>query len=307
MNKNWPLNNRFFAFKIIRVFLLLNIVMIFNSKIHAQDPEETEKRTANMNMNYFKHYDGTRSVTFRITSRAEGKLMLVSDLNIDLYVEDTSGLTKIGRIVTKDNGEATFILPNKLDATMNTLRHLTFIAKVENDEIYSDIEETVSVNEANFDVSFNETDTSKQIKVSLSEFDSSGTKTPVADAEIKFYVQRMFSLLPIGGDYTYTEEDGELIIDFPEDLPGDSVGNIMVFVKIEENETFGNLEVMEIVQWGIPVSMEYVSSRSLFAPRNEAPLYLLLIVNGTMIAVWGFLIYIAFQLVKIRRMKVEKD
>lgn len=307
MNKNWPLNNRFFAFKIIRVFLLLNIFMIFNSKIHAQDPEETEKRTANMNMNYFKHYDGTRSVTFRITSRAEGKLMLVSDLNIDLYVEDTSGLTKIGRIVTKDNGEATFILPNKLDATMNTLRHLTFIAKVENDEIYSDIEETVSVNEANFDVSFNETDTSKQIKVSLSKFDSSGTKTPVADAEIKFYVQRMFSLLPIGGDYTYTGEDGELIIDFPEDLPGDSVGNVMVFVKIEENETFGNLEVMEIVQWGIPVSMEQVSSRSLIAPRNEAPLYLLLIVNGTMIAVWGFLIYIAFQLVKIRRMKVEKD
>ena len=118
------------------------------------------------------------------------------------------------------------------------------------------------------------------------------------EVEVNVYVQRLFSLLPIGKGYT--DEQGEFSIDFPVDLPGDSLGNVTIISKITENEMYGNLESQEVVNWGIPVQKNHaLGERELWSARANAPYYIVLIVNIILLVVWGYIYYIIYQLIRI--------
>ena len=65
--------------------------------------------------------------------------------------------------------------------------------------------------------------------------------TPVKEIEVKLYVQRMFSLLPVG-DAVATDEEGISSFEFPNDIPADLDGKLTVFAKVEDDENLGNLE-----------------------------------------------------------------
>jgi hypothetical protein len=80
--------------------------------------------------------------------------------------------------------------------------------------------------------------------------------TAVKDIDIHFYVKKSFGLLPLEGDFTTTDENGEASVDFPTDLPGDVSGNVIVIARVEDDEKLGNVEAMKTVNWGIPVKAE---------------------------------------------------
>lgn len=148
------------------------------------------------------------------------------------------------------------------------------------------------------------------IKLSFDQNDSmrickaiviSGDK-PVNEVEVHFYVQRMYSLLPIGSAIA-TDSMGEAITEFPLDLPGDKSGNIVVVAKIEEDDNFGNLESRSEVKWGVmPVEAEeHWDARSLSAARDKAPMILILVSNLIIVSIWGTIIYVIYQVFRIKR------
>lgn len=148
------------------------------------------------------------------------------------------------------------------------------------------------------------------IKLSFDQNDSmricKGTvttdNTPVVGTEVHFYVQRMYSLLPIGKAIE-TDENGDAIAEFPLDLPGDKNGNIIVVAKIEDDETYGNVENQTEVKWGVLVNEEndVWSSRSLSASRDKAPMVLILVSNTIIGAIWITIFYVIYQIVRIRK------
>ena len=55
---------------------------------------------------------------------------------------------------------------------------------------------------------------------------------PIEDLELYYYVKRTFSLLPIGDPFNSTDENGIIEVEFPNDIPGDTEGNVVIVVKI---------------------------------------------------------------------------
>lgn len=150
-------------------------------------------------------------------------------------------------------------------------------------------------------LSFSEDNDTKMIITKA--VDQSGM--PIEDLELYYYVKRTFSLLPIGDAFNSTDENGIIEVKFPNDLPGDTEGNVIIVVKILESDLYNDQTLEVTKNWGIPTVLEdpKVEKRSLWAAAANAPISLIVIVSSMIIAVWYIIFYIIFKLYKISRIK----
>ncbi len=121
----------------------------------------------------------------------------------------------------------------------------------------------------------------------------------------KIAVKRLGGNLLVNETPTFTTDStGQASADFKRDsIPGDSKGNIILVAAVEDNEQFGNLSVEKTVPWGS--KFQYVSTfdkRSLFATRDKAPVWLEFIAYSIIVAVWGILIYLVMNVLKIKKL-----
>lgn len=131
---------------------------------------------------------------------------------------------------------------------------------------------------------------------------------PIEDLELYFYVKRTFSLLPIGDPFNSTDENGVIELEFPNDLPGDHEGNIIIVVKIMESDLYNDLTIEASKNWGIVTALDQLEeNRSLWAAAANAPITLILTVSILIIAVWYIICYIIFTLYIISKIKPLKD
>ncbi len=158
-----------------------------------------------------------------------------------------------------------------------------------------------SMEDAIISISFSEENDSKIIITKA--IDQSGL--PIEDLELYYYVQRTFSLLPIGDPFNSTDENGIIEIEFPNDLPGDPEGNVIIVVKLIESDLYNDLTIEITKNWGLPVKFDdqSVEKRSLWAAAANAPIPLIIGVSLMIITVWYIICFILFKLYKISRVK----
>lgn len=150
---------------------------------------------------------------------------------------------------------------------------------------------------------FSEVGVKKYITAKVNEFENDSIGGPVSEIDLNFYVERTFSLLPIGDIFNTTEENGEVKIEFPSDLPGDSVGNVKIIVKILEADEYTDTEVEEIINWGkVTRFNNKQTERSLWAAGANAPISLLLLTNLLILSVWGIIVYIIYKIFQISKL-----
>lgn len=150
---------------------------------------------------------------------------------------------------------------------------------------------------------FSQDSVKKYITAKVNEFEKDSIGAPVNEIDLYFYVERTFSLLPIGGVINTTEENGEVTVEFPSDLPGDTLGNVKVIVKLLEADDYADTEVQKTINWGkVTILDDSHTKRSLWAAGANAPISLMLLTNLLILAVWGINTYIVFKLVKISKL-----
>ena len=151
---------------------------------------------------------------------------------------------------------------------------------------------------------FSQEDSIKYITAQVNEYSSDSSGKPIAELDLYLFVQRTFSQLPIGDYFNTTNENGEVRIEFPNDLRGDSAGNVTIIARIEEDDMFEGAEVSKTASFGIPFYIDpRANKRSLVSASANAPISLLILVNGIILVVWGIIIYIFTQIYKIRRVE----
>jgi hypothetical protein len=137
--------------------------------------------------------------------------------------------------------------------------------------------------------------------VTLTKSDAEGKVVPAAEVEMNVYAKKSYGLLPLGDPQT-TDENGEISVEFPNDLPGDAQGVITVVARFEENEELGTMETSKPVKWGVPVQVQGdFNQRALWASGGNAPLPLVIAVTCMVAGVWAVIIYIIVLLFQIKK------
>jgi hypothetical protein len=280
-------------------FLLIVILAFPQIKAFSQDKKDSlAEMNTKISLLYLNTSNDTAVLTANLYISRDQRPFALQNAGI-LFTATAGSETKLlGKIKTDDQGNAVLkVLVNSGIPCTNEGKTV-YSAKFNGTAKYLSSNESITVKLAKITVNFSKEDSSRFIKVSAKQVESNGSLKPITKEKVIVYIPRLFSLLKIGE--IALDDNGEGRIDCPEQLVGDSLGNITVIAKIEDNDTFGNVQGQSSITWGIPKQYYLAEkpSRELWTP--VAPIWMIVTLIIMLTGVWAHYLYAVGQLIKIK-------
>ena len=203
---------------------------------------------------------------------------------------------ELGFAITDNSGKAVFNVKGDSLKT-NTDGKVQFKMVFAGNKMMESAEEVIAFKRARLEITPVKEDSLLTVQVKLVEV-GTGAEIPIPEAAVGIFVKRLFLPLKVGEGTT--DENGEASVEFPANLPGDAKGNLTLIAKLDENETYGNLEASVVQQWGTSVSNKIEDQpRALWS--SNPPMWMLITFIILMVAVWGHYIVIIYELFRLRK------
>lgn len=286
--------------------LVLSLIMAFNSTVYAQDEPVVPKEI--VTLRYFNDNNHFQYLLLQSSLKTGKKLEPLANKVFQLYLDVNDPANLITKILTDKNGQAKAIIPVRLKSLWDSASTHTFVVVAEgtSKEEETTTEFTITKSKINIDTT-NEGGV-RNITASVMKLENE-TWVPAADVEMKIGVVRMDkSILSAGDEATYTTDStGIATVEFKKDsLPGDLKGNIVLAASVEDNDELGNLLIEKPVSWGVAVKEDksFFAHRALWTIRSKTPYWLLIMAYSITIGVWGTILYLVFQLFKLKKLGV---
>ena len=262
-----------------------------------------------VNFRYFMFNNKIPFVQVQSGVKIDKKYQPVPDISFQVYLDNIGDSSLIGKAKSDENGGLTIPIPKSLKTLWDASLKHTLICKSEATKAYEETEQELEITQAKLEIDTLNDGTTRSIVATLMEKTDKGW-VPVPETDLKVGVKRLGGILSAGSDETFTTDaEGKATAAFERDsLPGDQNGNLTLIAKLEDNDMYGNLVVETNANWGVKASLglhNTYNDRTLFSTRFKAPYWLLFIANSIIILVWGTIIYLAFQVLKIRRLGRE--
>ena len=218
------------------------------------------------------------------------------DANIEFtLVSDTAEIT-LGTVKTDQNGKARFDLKES-DVRRDTAGMAQFQATFAGTEEFKRANRTVESKRIKLSMeSIEKEDSTHTLQISGIEYNGDET-IYINDKDIQVFVKRSFSNLPIGEG---SIDDGTFEMSFPDDLPGDTAGNLTVIAQIIEDDDYGTAEVQKEINWGLP--LPHVEEEKPRALWSRAPLWIIIAVTLSFAAAWYHYFLSISKLFKLRKL-----
>jgi hypothetical protein len=272
--------------------------LLLNNHLFAQGDSTPAKKIVRLH-----YYNVNNSMQYLVLESSLKKGKIISpqqNKSYELYL-DTGTANLVAKLKTDENGRAKAFIPASLKSAWEASTQHNFTVKEGDDDVITDF--VISKSKINIDTAT--TDGVKNITVSVMKAEKDKW-IPAKDVEMKIGVERQGGILSAGDAATYTTDStGSVTVEFKKDkLPGDEQGNIILAAKAEDNEFFGTLSANKKVTWGVPfiANKNFFDQRTLWSTRFKTPYWLLFMAYAIVIGVWGTIIYLVFQLIKIKKL-----
>ena len=126
------------------------------------------------------------------------------------------------------------------------------------------------------------------------------TKAPLKGVEITFLIKRMYGDMKVGN--ATTDESGVVSTVFSAKMPGsDTLGNINLSAKVEDNDVINDITVSKVVQSKVSFPEHTQVGPNMIS--SSAPLWLQVTFWMIVCGVWGLFAYVTFLIYQISRDK----
>lgn len=275
--------------KISIPFLILILSLSFFCSPTASAASKKMKTRAKLY--YEKQSDDTRVLSSQILVKTKQGYQPLVNVELNFYaLTDTSKLL-LSKSLTNADGKASLNI--SADYILPVLENYNYSFRVEyaGSDTLKKTGKEIEIQEAQLEVLYNN-DTSLTVHLMIQD------TLPVSEQEVTVYVERLYSLLPIGTGST--NEEGVFELSIPHDLPGDSIGTLNIYVKIEESDDFGTLVKTKKMKWGTLVSYDNNDEiRALWS--DYTPLWMLLAVFVVLLGAWFNFFLAMFKLIKVKK------
>ncbi len=135
----------------------------------------------------------------------------------------------------------------------------------------------------------------RQLTALLTNENNKVTK-PVAGEEIQLFAVRYFGNLPVD-KIKVTDKEGKAIFNFPEDIPGDSLGKIRLIARLADESKYGEIKTDTMLKIGMSTWRPPLNAqRAMWNIVQKAPLWLLISYITIVVSIWGFIFYVLYLL-----------
>jgi len=254
---------------------------------------------------YFVKNNSLPYLLLQTRIKADNKLQTLPGVVLKLFVDQSIPENLIAKVRTDEKGMAKAVLPVSLKEVWDSSATHKFLAVVEATSLEEETTTELEITKAKIVLDTVNEEGARKVMAQVLALEN-GEWIPAKDVEVKIGVRRLGGDMKIGEEESYTTDSlGQLTGEFKIDsLPAeDKKGNIVLVAKTEDNERFGNLSQEKTVPWGAYFERQTnFNQRSLWATRDKAPIWLLLMACSIIAAVWGVIIYLVFQLFKIKKL-----
>lgn len=278
--------------------IILSLILVAVTTLSSNAEVLAKKERVRMKLYYAKQPDGYKRITIGLTAGsgrnmhgvAYGEVMLTAVLN-DSTIELTT-------LTTDSTGNTILYVEPEYRFPVNE-EGVAFIEAVyDGNDQYRAASSELEIADIDLTFSFDIEDSVKYLSVQAMKIDGEGHQMPVEELEIIIGVRRLYSTFTI--DDAETDEDGVAVMEFPDDIPGDSIGMLTIVAKIDESDDFGTVEKEGKAAWGVPVSYEIIAPpRQLWT--DEAPIWMIFAVFVVLLGAWYHFFLSVIKLRKIRK------
>jgi len=273
---------------------------LLTNRVAAQDDSVAAKEL--VKLKYFNDNNGVQFLILENSLKTGKKIEPLKDKVFQLYLDSNKTENLIATVTTDKNGKAKSFLPPSLKATWEASPLHKFIAVGTGKEEETTAELEIVKSKIKIDTAIE--DGTRRITVQVMKYENSEW-VPANEVEMKVGIQRMGGILSAGDEETYTtDSSGTVNVELTKDsLPGDEKGNMVLVAKVEDNDQYGNLLVQKTVPWGVALKTDnsFFDQRTLWTTRFRAPVWLLFMAYSITIGVWGTIIYLVLQIIRIKR------
>jgi hypothetical protein len=292
---------------IIKAFFLVFLLSLssFQQPLAAQEKSDSVVEiTPNLSLVYTSISNDTIVLTANIFVRRETGMFNLENAEITFAASDGKETKNLGMVKAGYDGNAILKVPVKTGLLKNKEGKTTYTVSFSGKGNYLETSADLTVKQALLQISFSKEDSIHTIHVKAFQIEGNNESKPIQGETVSIYVPRMLSDLKIG-EITL-DESGTGSIEYTGGLVGDSLGNLDIVAKIEENDNFGNVRGQSTVSWGIPKQYFLAErpTRELWTPI--APVWMIITLIIMLAGVWGHYIYAVVQLIMIKRLSRQK-
>ncbi len=288
-------------------WVLAIVLFALGQKGFAQDNSEPKKQTVEklkprLKIMSNKNDDNSRAVvgSFSYRDIETRKNLKVKGITLDFYV-GVDSIVKLGSFKTDAEGNAVCAINPNLQLPKDEEGYIHFVVEFGGNDMFRAADNELDLIDLQLELSLKELDSVKTVTVKAEKILSNNERVPLSEEDIPIYVQRMFSLLKVGEIYI---EEGQGTFEFPNSIPGDTLGMITLIVKLEDHDDFANVRKSESIVWGIVTSHhEIYHPRSLWT--QVAPIWMIITLSIMLLGVWGHYIFVIFEMIKLKKGKKE--
>jgi hypothetical protein len=283
-------------------FLLLVSMALFTSGFGQ---EKANPGKTIVSLRYYNVNNAVQYLVLQSQLKKEGQVTPLKGKKYDVFMDKSEPANLVGKVVTDKNGKANAVIPATLKQAWDASPQHIFIVNEGDEEIISDY----TINKANISIDTTTADSIHSITASVRKWDN-GKWVPAAGVELRLGIKRLGGVLPAGDDETLTtDSSGTATSELKKlNMPGDAKGNYTLVAQVDDNDLYGNMLAEKVVPWGTTFQQDnsFFQKRTLWSTRRHAPLWLLFMAFGIIISVWSTMIYLVFQIVKIKKIGLSE-
>jgi hypothetical protein len=254
--------------------------------LRAQD---IEKHKVRLNGQYVKIMDGEVLINLKASSRIGKQNVSISGAHIMVSNEVGDEEIALGHVMTDENGQGSLVIPGLASLKMDSTATYTIRALYKGNDTLTKASTRISVRDAKI---FAKVVVKDSVNYLTAQLMDSATDSLLADQSLFTQVDRLIRPLKFGKDFNTTDEEGTIMVEIPNDIPGID-GNLLLEVVLSESDEYGTIKARVNAPVGVPVVEESTyAQRTMWSPKNKAPLYLLIIANFIIFGIWITIIYL---------------
>ena len=271
--------------------------------INAQDSAAASPTM--LSVSYFLPATNVPYLEVTTKKKVGRKFEPVKNIRLNIYYNEAEQKNLLGQVTTDSIGKGRIGLPPSFKNTWESLDEFKFLAQSDSSAGQEPLSADITIKKAILSVDTTSLDGVRTVIGELKEKNGNAWM-PAKDVDMNLSIKRMLGNLSVGDEPVYTSDStGVSSAEFKRDsIPGDEKGNITLVAKVDDNDTYGTLVTEKTVNWGRAINppKDFFAQRTLWSTSHETPIWLLFTVWSIVISIWGTMIYLVFQVVKIKKM-----